>query len=196
GTGVLEQRPGDLEEGLPWATGDALDHLRRVAAEVSLDDLEDAARVVERLVPFRRRLQQRLHEVVVRGPARGWRASRRAAARRRRRLPLLGRSAGARRVPRRLAGLSGRGDPALVADAGPRVLPAARLVLADEAVVRPFLDAAVVLEQPREDAAVVLGVPVRVADDRGRVAIVDQPRLKERVAVPARVVDDVVNNTA
>src|SRR5207253_6368618 len=53
--GVGEDRLRHLEEGRPGAAGDALDHFRRVAAEVPLHDLKDGARVLERLVASRRR---------------------------------------------------------------------------------------------------------------------------------------------
>ena len=54
GAGVREDRLGDLQERVPRAAGHPLDHLGRVAAEVPLDDLEDAARILQRLVALRR----------------------------------------------------------------------------------------------------------------------------------------------
>src|SRR5205823_6150342 len=47
---VRAQRLGDLEEGGSRDAAGLLDHLRRVAAEVPLQELEDAARVLERVV--------------------------------------------------------------------------------------------------------------------------------------------------
>ena len=47
---VGDQRLGDLEERLARDAAHALDHLRRVARVVLLEQLEDAARVLERLV--------------------------------------------------------------------------------------------------------------------------------------------------
>ncbi len=47
---VLHQLVGDGLEVLRRDAADALDHLRRVAAEVALEDLEDAAGVLQRLV--------------------------------------------------------------------------------------------------------------------------------------------------
>src|SRR5918993_3849744 len=45
---VLGQDPGYLEESLLRGAADLLDHLRRVPGEVTLEDLEHAARVLER----------------------------------------------------------------------------------------------------------------------------------------------------
>ena len=50
GPGVGQQRVGDLEERLARRAADLLDHLRRVALEVLLEDLEDAALVLQRRV--------------------------------------------------------------------------------------------------------------------------------------------------
>ena len=47
---VVAQRLGHLEELLARDAADLLDHLRRVAGEVALEDLEDAARVLQRRV--------------------------------------------------------------------------------------------------------------------------------------------------
>src|SRR5437879_11008251 len=68
-----------LEEGFLRTTRDPLDHLGRVSAEVPLHDLENSARVLERLVAARRRREQRAHERVERWPGR--RRRRGAAAR-------------------------------------------------------------------------------------------------------------------
>ena len=84
---------GDFQERVARTPGRALDHLRRVAAEMPLDDLEDAARVLQRLVTRRRRLQQRSDQRVVRRARAAaacwlrarWRARRLAGLRGRRR---------------------------------------------------------------------------------------------------------------
>ena len=143
--GVGEDRLGDLEERLPRAAGRPLDHLRRVAAEVALDDLEDAARVLQRLVALRRRLQQRPDQRVVRRARRG--GSRRAWLRARRGCPASRRTA---RSPPTL--------PWSPTARAARTASSRSSYCADEAVVRPLRDAAVVLHQPGEDAVDVLGV--------------------------------------
>ena len=51
---VRAERLGDLEEGLLRHTADLGDLLRRVAAEVALEDLKDAARILESRVGLRR----------------------------------------------------------------------------------------------------------------------------------------------
>src|SRR5829696_4507268 len=62
GRGVLADGLGDLQERLPRRAADPLDHLRRVFGEVALEELKDAALVLEgrvgraRLVLVRRRL--------------------------------------------------------------------------------------------------------------------------------------------
>src|SRR5207249_8601908 len=61
---VLEQRLGDLQELLLRRAADLLYHLRRVAAEVFLQELEHAARMLERRVRLRRALAQRAEHVV------------------------------------------------------------------------------------------------------------------------------------
>src|SRR5699024_2033123 len=52
-TGVLRQRPGHSEEVVDGHTAGALHHLGRVPAEVPFEDLEDAAGVLQRVVPRR-----------------------------------------------------------------------------------------------------------------------------------------------
>src|SRR4029453_9829282 len=47
--GVLRPGPGHLQEPLARHTAHPLDHLRRVAGEVALEDLVDATRVLQRL---------------------------------------------------------------------------------------------------------------------------------------------------
>jgi hypothetical protein len=47
---VAQQQPGDAQERPLRHAGGALDELRRVAGEVALEDLEDAARVLQGLV--------------------------------------------------------------------------------------------------------------------------------------------------
>ena len=66
---VGAQRLGHLEEALARDAADLLDHLRRVAGEVPLQDLEDAARVLQResIAAARRARAPRLRR---RGPAR------------------------------------------------------------------------------------------------------------------------------
>src|SRR4029079_6668743 len=49
---------GDVEELLPRDAADLLDDLRRVAGEVPLEDLVDAARVLQRLLPGGAALRQ------------------------------------------------------------------------------------------------------------------------------------------
>src|SRR6185312_15625226 len=46
---VVAQRLGDAQKQVAWAAGDALDQLRRVARVVALEDLEDTARMLQRL---------------------------------------------------------------------------------------------------------------------------------------------------
>ena len=59
-SGVRRDRLGDAQEDVLWRAADLLDQLRRVAREVALEDLEDAARVLERLVAWRRGLRAAL----------------------------------------------------------------------------------------------------------------------------------------
>src|SRR5580693_6736351 len=66
GAGVGEDGGGDLEEYVLRATSGPLDHLRRVAAEVLFDNLENAAWILQGLVTLRRWLQQRPDQGVVR----------------------------------------------------------------------------------------------------------------------------------
>jgi len=81
GAGGVQQRLGDLQEGLLRTAGDALDQLGRVTREVALDDLEDAARVLERVVAERRRFEQRLHQRLERRAGRQRRLLRRGCPR-------------------------------------------------------------------------------------------------------------------
>ena len=64
GAGIHEDRLGHLEEDVPGTAGAFLDDLRRVAAEVVLDDLEDGAWILKTLVADDRRLDQRRHQLV------------------------------------------------------------------------------------------------------------------------------------
>src|SRR5439155_9471066 len=132
----------------------------------------------ERLVTPGRWLHQRGDQRVVRGPAGGRRADPRRGLR-------------PRPHPGHLAGLRGTGHVALVARVGARVLPRAPVVMADEAVVGPLGRAGLVLHETGEHAVAVLGVPVVVADDGGRVGIVHEPRPEERLGAPPLAVDDV-----
>src|SRR5205823_4274695 len=63
---VFEQHLGDLQELLLRRAADLLYHLRRVAAEVFLQELEHAARMLERRVRLRRALAQRAEHIVER----------------------------------------------------------------------------------------------------------------------------------
>jgi hypothetical protein len=148
--GVGGQRLGDFQEGLLWAAGDALDHLRCVPREVPPNDLEDAARVLERLVTLGRWLEQRPHQVVIGRPR--WRGLGLAL------LTWLALLAGRDRL---LAGLGRRRRAALIAHLGLLVLPGLVVVLAQEAVDR----IAGVLHQAGEDAVQILGVLEAVLDD-------------------------------
>src|SRR5262249_8719262 len=140
-------------------------------------DLEDTARILERLVPLGRGLHERLDERVerrtcVRADLLGLADT---AARRFLRGAVAASSAGAA-VAGRLTGLAGVRDAALIADLRSRVLPRRGLVLSDESVVRPFCDARLRLRrEPGEHAVEVFGVLVLVADDRRRVRVVDDP---------------------
>src|SRR5204863_471353 len=137
---------GDLLEGLLRTAGDALDELGGVASEVALDDLEDTARVLERFVPGRRRLEQRLHQRLERRAGRQrWRV-------------LVGGLVLAGLLRGRLP--AGAGLPA-----GSRVLPRLVVVLAEEGVERPLLDLFLELLQPGEHTVEVLGVLVVGRDD-------------------------------
>ena len=144
-------------EHVAGAARHLLDHLRRVAAEVALDDLEDAARMLQRLVALRRRLQQRPDQ-------RRRTAVARAAAGAARRLPsrtaawLFADCARAGRTP-------APGRRAVL----PRVLPGRAVVL--QAVVRPFRRAPL-YPSGRRRRRQVLGVLEVVVDDRGGVGVV------------------------
>src|SRR5258707_6871221 len=81
GAGVREDGVGHLEKRIPWATGRALDHLRRVAAEVLLDDLEGAEWILQRLITLGWWLQQRFDQCVIRRPPRRRRGFRLCAPR-------------------------------------------------------------------------------------------------------------------
>src|SRR5207244_12862220 len=63
----------DLQEGLLRAAGDVLHHLRRIAAEVPLHDLEYRARMLERLVSRRGIREQGPHERIEGWPGPGGR---------------------------------------------------------------------------------------------------------------------------
>src|SRR5699024_10602920 len=52
--GVLDDRGGEVGEVLRGDPAGVLDHLRGVARVVAPEDLEDAARVLQGLVPFRK----------------------------------------------------------------------------------------------------------------------------------------------
>ena len=62
GARVRQNGLGDLEKSFFGTAGGFLDHLRRVAGEMPLDDLENAARVLQRLVLHRRRPYQRSYQ--------------------------------------------------------------------------------------------------------------------------------------
>src|SRR5260370_1874373 len=81
GAGVREDGVGHLEKRIPWTTGRALDHLRRVAAEVLLDDLEGAAWILQRDITLGWWLEQRLDQSVIRRPRRPRRGVRPCARR-------------------------------------------------------------------------------------------------------------------
>src|SRR5262249_6944831 len=119
GARVVGDRLRDLEEALPRAAGDALDHLGRVAAIMALDDLKDAARMEERLVALGRELLSGADELFIAGGA-------------------------GRGLIVALAVL--RGLRVLRRDVGRglRVLPASRVVLAEKSVQR----VALVLPEP------------------------------------------------
>src|SRR5207244_7502344 len=101
GAGGVQQRLGDLLEGFLRTAGDALDELGGVAREVALDNLEDAARVLERVVPGRRRLEQRLHHRLERRAGRQPRLLRAGAG--------AGLAAGSRVPPRLVVSLAETG---------------------------------------------------------------------------------------
>src|SRR5213080_5092857 len=63
---ILEQHLRDLDELLFGRAAHLLHHLRGVASEVPLQDLEHAVRVLERGVPFGGPWLERPHEVVER----------------------------------------------------------------------------------------------------------------------------------
>ena len=70
GAGIREDRVGHVEKCSPRTTGRALDHLRRVTAEVLLDDLEGAPWILQRDITLGWWLQQRLDQSVIRRPPR------------------------------------------------------------------------------------------------------------------------------
>src|SRR2546423_12238218 len=65
---VFEQGLCDLEELLLRGAADLFDQLRRVAAEVLLQELEDAAGMLQCGVGLRRALAQRAEQIVERAP--------------------------------------------------------------------------------------------------------------------------------
>src|SRR5690606_23753881 len=89
------------------------------------------------------------------------------------------RSAAAPGLPRpgrpAFSGLCRAGNATLRADVAVGVFPGVIPVLIGECVEGPFLDAALVFHQSREDTVVVLGVPKILVDERGRVGVVHHP---------------------
>src|SRR5437763_274385 len=155
GSGVVSYGLGDFEERVSRCPGYPFHHLWCVARVVASDDLEDATRVLERHVALGRVLHQRADERIE------WRAFWD--------LSLLGtRLLGLPGWDRLLARLGSRGGATLIADRAAVVLPAAWIVLADEAID----GVPGVGTQAREDAAQILGVLEVLVDDRRGVGVV------------------------
>ena len=189
-TGAIQQRLRHLDDQLRGAAGDLGDHIRRVAGEVLLHVLEDAARVFQGRISFGRRRFQVPHQRVV-GWSGGNRGSPRSGG-----IPFLTGLAGFDPL---LARLGGGSRAALVADLGSRVLPGLRVVLTDEAVETPlpFL----IRTESGEDAerfifGLVLAMEEVLVDDGGGVGVGGDVLAEERLGVPALGIDDVVDEAA